>query len=106
MKIAQIAVSKYMQKGMFARHTAKSAITVPGTIILRPSATKKRTVKRTTETDIDSEDSSVEEFLAKSVAHMRIKMVKKTYGLGETEVNIHAVGNTTCDQSIQEKQNL
>ena len=38
MKIAQIAVSKYMQKGMFARHKAKSAITVPGTIILRPSA--------------------------------------------------------------------
>ena len=43
-------------------------------------ATKKRTVKRTTETDLDSEDSSDEEFLAKSVVHMRIKMVKKHMG--------------------------
>ena len=44
----------------------------------------KGNVKRTTETGVDSEGSSDEEFLTKSIAHMQIKMVKKTYGLEKT----------------------
>ena len=41
-------------------------------------------MKRTMETDLDSDQSSDDEFLTKSIAHMQIKLVKKTYGLEKT----------------------
>ena len=109
---------KYILKGMCARHLAKSAITVsdltilqsfvdlrkPGTIAIRNQAAL--IVKRTAETEIDSSDK---DFLTKSVAHIRIKMVKKRYGFEKTiplmlnDVHIWAEPDTGADVNVMDE---
>ena len=70
---------------------------------------RKHRIKKTTETDQDSEASSDEEFLAKSIAHMQIKSVKKRYGLEKTiplmvnDLHIRAEPDTGADVNVMDE---
>ena len=70
---------------------------------------RKRRVKRTAETDVDSEESSDEEFLTKSIAHMQIKRVRKAYGLEKTiplmvnDIHIRAEPDTGADVNVMDE---
>ena len=66
-------------------------------------------MKRTMETDLDSDQSSDHEFLTKSIAHMQIKLVKKTYGLENTiplmvnDIRIRAEPDTGADVNVMDE---
>ena len=61
------------------------------------------------ETDLDSDQSSDDEFLTKSIAHMQIKLVKKTYGLEKTiqlmvnDIQIRAEPDTGADVNVMDE---
>ena len=70
---------------------------------------RRRTIKRTAETELDSSDSSDVDFSSKSVAHMRIKMFTKRYVLEKTiqlmlnDVQIRAGLDTGADLNVMDE---
>ena len=66
-------------------------------------------IKRTTDMELDSEDSSDEEFLTKSIAHMQIKMVKRSYSLAKTiplmvnDIQIRAEPDKGADANVMDE---
>ena len=60
------------------------------------------------ETEQDSDNSSDEEFLTKSIVHMQVKMIKRIYGLEKTvplmvnDVHIRAKPDTRADVNVMD----
>ena len=61
------------------------------------------------ETDLDSDQSSDDEFLTKSIAHIQIKLIKKTYGLKKIiplmvkNIHFRAEPDTGADVNVMEE---
>lgn len=61
------------------------------------------------ETEQDSDNSSDEEFLTKSIAHMQVKMIKRKYGLEKTvplmvnDIHIRAEPDTGADVNVMDE---
>ena len=70
---------------------------------------EKNRVKKTLEQESDSEDTSDEEFLSQSIAHMRIKRVKKRYSLEKTvplminDIPVRAEPDSGADVNIMDE---
>ena len=75
----------------------------------RPQHQRRHQIKRMEETEQDSENSSDEEFLTKSIAHMQIKMIKRKYGLEKivplmgNDIHIRAEPDTGADVNVMDE---
>ena len=69
----------------------------------------KNRVKKTLEHESSSEDSSEEDFLSQSVAHMKIKRIKKRYSLEKTvplminDISIRAEPDSGADVNVMDE---
>ena len=58
---------------------------------------------------MDSEDSSDDEFVTKTIAHIRIKMVRRAYGLQKTvplmvnDIHIRAEPDTGAEVNVMDE---
>ena len=74
---------------------------------------RKHRIKRMTESDmVIEEDSSDEKFVTKSLAHMQIKTVRRTYGLQKTvpmmvnDIHIGAEPDKGADVTVMDEYNI